>query len=299
MNGIINVYKEAGYTSFDVVAKMRGILKTRKIGHTGTLDPAATGVLPVCVGNATKASEFLADHDKEYVAQLLLGVTTDTLDTTGQVLSRRPVDCGEEEVRDAIFSFLGVSEQIPPMYSAVKVNGKRLYELARAGKEVERTPRSIEITELEILSMNLPVVCFRVVCSKGTYIRSLCQDIGEKLQCGGCMQSLERTRVGTFDKSTAVTLDELERHRDAGTLSDIVLGVDQIFTQYPAVTLKTDFSQIADNGNKLRTKMLMEPFPFSDGMHLRLYGEDGRFYGVYVYLGDEDLLKPRKFFPAQ
>ncbi|MCD7751203.1 MAG: tRNA pseudouridine(55) synthase TruB [Lachnospiraceae bacterium] len=296
MNGIINIYKEAGYTSFDVVAKMRGILKTRKIGHTGTLDPAATGVLPVCVGNATKAAEFLADHDKEYIAELLLGVTTDTLDTTGQVLETRPVTCDEEEVRAAILSFLGVSEQIPPMYSAVKVNGKRLYELARAGREVERTPRSIEITGLEILSLKLPVVSFRVVCSKGTYIRSLCQDIGEKLNCGGCMQSLERTRVGAFDKSTAVTLVELERHRDAGTLPEIVLGVDQIFMQYQAVTLKDRFMKIAENGNKLRTETLTEPVLLSDGEKVRLYGEDERFYGVYEYRSAEAVLKPVKFF---
>ncbi len=296
MNGIINIYKEAGYTSFDVVAKMRGILKTRKIGHTGTLDPAATGVLPVCVGNATKAAEFLADHDKEYITELLLGVTTDTLDTTGQVLDRKPVECSETQARDAILSFLGTSEQIPPMYSAVKVDGKRLYELARAGREVERTPRSITITELEILSMKLPVVRFRVVCSKGTYIRSLCQDIGEKLHCGGCMQSLERTRVGAFDKSTAVTLDELERYRDEGTLSEIVLGVDQIFTQYQAVTLREGFERIAENGNKLRAEMIVEPFPFADGTKVRLYGEDGRFYGVYICTGAEAALKPVKFF---
>ncbi len=296
MNGIINIYKEAGYTSFDVVARMRGILKTRKIGHTGTLDPAAMGVLPVCVGNATRAAEFLADHDKEYIAELLLGVTTDTLDTTGRVLETRPVTCSEDKAREAVLSFLGTSEQIPPMYSALKVNGKRLYELARAGREVERTPRSIEITELEILSVQLPVIRFRVVCSKGTYIRSLCQDIGEKLSCGGCMQSLERTRVGAFDKSTAVTLAELERHRDEGTLSGIVLGVDRIFTQYPAVMLKDDFVRIAENGNKLRTEMLTEPFLFSDEEKVRLYGEDGRFYGVYVYLRAEAVFKPVKFF---
>ncbi len=296
MNGIINIYKEAGYTSFDVVAKMRGILKTRKIGHTGTLDPAATGVLPVCVGNATKAAEFLADHDKEYIAELLLGVTTDTLDTTGQVLDRKPVECSEAQVRDTIFSFLGTSEQVPPMYSAVKVDGKRLYELARAGREVERTPRSITITELEILSMRLPVVQFRVVCSKGTYIRSLCQDIGESLACGGCMQSLERTRVGAFDKSTAVTLAELERHRDEGTLSEIMLGVDQIFTQYKPVTLKDRFVKTAENGNKLRTDKIVEPVLYEEGEKFRLDGEDVSFYGVYVYLDAEAVLKPRKFF---
>ncbi len=298
MNGIVNIYKEAGYTSFDVVAKMRGILKTRKIGHTGTLDPAATGVLPVCVGSATRAVEFLADHDKEYVAELLLGVTTDTLDTTGQVLATSPVSCDESEAINAVLSFLGISEQIPPMYSAVKVDGKRLYELARAGKEVERKPRTIEIREIEVLLVHLPVVRFRVVCSKGTYIRSLCQDIGEKLGCGGCMQSLERTRVGGFSKETAVTLEELERHRDAGTLDQVVLGVDQIFSSLTAERLREEFSRIADNGNRLKPDMLVQPREFDEGEKVRLYRWDGRFYGIYVFRAQDNVLKPVKLFPA-
>ncbi|MCD7806746.1 MAG: tRNA pseudouridine(55) synthase TruB, partial [Lachnospiraceae bacterium] len=271
MNGIINIYKEAGFTSFDVVAKMRGILKTRKIGHTGTLDPAAVGVLPVCVGNATKAVPFLMDHDKEYVAELLLGVTTDTLDTTGQVLGTKPVNCGENEVRDAVMSFLGESRQIPPMYSAVKVDGKRLYELAREGKEVERKPRTIRIAELEILKAELPVVRFRVVCSKGTYIRTLCQDMGEKLGCSGCMRSLERTRVGRFGKDTAITLKELERHRDEGTLDGVLLGADQVFGDFPAMTVREEFTKAADSGNKLKPDMLIQPRSFEDGEMLRLY----------------------------
>ncbi|MCD7739198.1 MAG: tRNA pseudouridine(55) synthase TruB [Lachnospiraceae bacterium] len=298
MNGIINIYKEAGYTSFDVVAKMRGILKTRKIGHTGTLDPAATGVLPVCVGNATRAVEFLADHDKEYVAELLLGITTDTLDTTGQVLATSPVSCDESEVIKAVLSFLGISEQIPPMYSAVKVDGKRLYELARAGKEVERKPRTIKISEIEVLSVCLPVVRFRVVCSKGTYIRSLCQDIGEKLGCGGCMQSLERTRVGGFSKETAVTLEELERHRDAGTLDQVVLGVDQVFSSLTAERLREEFSRIADNGNKLKPDMLVQSRKFDEGEKVRLYRWDGFFYGIYVFRAQDNVLKPVKLFLA-
>ncbi|MCD8131717.1 MAG: tRNA pseudouridine(55) synthase TruB [Lachnospiraceae bacterium] len=296
MNGIINIYKEAGYTSFDVVAKLRGILKTRKIGHTGTLDPAAVGVLPVCVGNATRAVEFLADHDKEYVAELLLGVTTDTLDTTGQVLAVRPVACDESEAISAVLSFLGVSEQIPPMYSAVKVDGKRLYELARAGKEVERKPRTIEIREIEVLSVHLPVVRFRVVCSKGTYIRSLCQDIGEKLGCCGCMQSLERTRVGSFTKETAVTLEELERYWNDGTLDQVILGVDQAFSSFPAERLREEFSRIADNGNKLKPDMLLKPRDFTEGERVRLYRWDGRFYGIYDFRKQDNVLKPVKLF---
>ncbi|MCD8326881.1 MAG: tRNA pseudouridine(55) synthase TruB [Lachnospiraceae bacterium] len=296
MNGIINIYKEAGFTSFDVVAKMRGILKTRKIGHTGTLDPMATGVLPVCVGAATKAVSFLTDHDKEYVAELLLGVTTDTLDTTGKVLETRPVNCDEAKVRGAVMSFQGVSEQIPPMYSAIKVDGKRLYELARDGREIERKPRIIEIPEMEILSMELPVVRFRVVCSRGTYIRSLCQDIGEKLGCGGCMQSLERIRVGQFGKDTAITLQELERHRDQGTLSQVLLGVDQVFADLPAMTVRQEFLKAADSGNKLKPEMLAEPENFKDEERVRLYRCDGRFYGIYVFRKKERVLKPAAFF---
>ena len=198
MDGIINVYKEAGFTSHDVVAKLRGICRQKKIGHTGTLDPQATGVLPVCLGSATRACEMLTDRTKEYVAELLLGQITDTQDTTGTVLEEREVTVNEEQVREAVNSFVGGYDQIPPMYSALKVNGKKLYELAREGKEVERKARHVDLPAIDILSIDLPVVKFRVECSKGTYIRSLCADIGEKLGCGGTMKSLVRARVGEF-----------------------------------------------------------------------------------------------------
>ncbi|MBP5732814.1 MAG: tRNA pseudouridine(55) synthase TruB, partial [Lachnospiraceae bacterium] len=190
LNGMIIVKKEAGFTSNDVVAKMRGICGQRKVGHTGTLDPDATGVLPVCLGNGTKLCDMLAERDKEYVTELLLGVTTDTQDISGTVLSEREVNASEEEVRAAIQSFVGAYDQVPPMYSALKVNGKKLYELAREGKEVERKARRVAILEIEILEMKLPVVKLRVACTKGTYIRTLCHDIGEKLGCGGTMKSL-------------------------------------------------------------------------------------------------------------
>ncbi|MBP7199034.1 MAG: tRNA pseudouridine(55) synthase TruB, partial [Acetatifactor sp.] len=189
MDGIINVYKEAGFTSHDVVAKLRGICRQKKIGHTGTLDPQATGVLPVCLGNATRACEMLTDRTKEYVAELLLGQITDTQDITGTVLEEREVAVSEAQVREVIAGFVGGYDQIPPMYSALKVNGKKLYELARAGKEVERQARHVDLPAIEILEIKFPVVKFRVECSKGTYIRSLCADIGEKLCCGGTMQS--------------------------------------------------------------------------------------------------------------
>ncbi|MDE6167837.1 MAG: tRNA pseudouridine(55) synthase TruB, partial [Acetatifactor sp.] len=189
MNGIIIVNKEAGYTSHDVVAKLRGICGQRKVGHTGTLDPAAVGVLPVCLGTATRLCDLLADRDKEYVAELLLGVETDTQDTTGRVTAEHSVKIEEEEIRRICQGFVGEYEQIPPMYSALKVNGKKLYELAREGKEVERRARPVQIYSLEVLDCRLPVVTLRVSCSKGTYIRTLCADIGEKLGVGGTMKS--------------------------------------------------------------------------------------------------------------
>ena len=235
INGIINIHKEAGFTSHDVVAKMRGICGQKKIGHTGTLDPMATGVLPVCLGSGTKLCDMLTDKDKEYVTELLLGQTTDTQDVTGQVLSEKPVTVSEEEVRDAVMSFVGDYEQVPPMYSALKVNGKKLYELAREGKEVERKARPVRIIEIEIMEMQLPVVKMRVACSKGTYIRTLCADIGEKLGCGGTMKSLIRTRVSEFTLANAVTLNELQALRDTGRLSEVVLPVDMCFRECPAL----------------------------------------------------------------
>ena len=198
VNGIINVYKEKGYTSFDVVAKLRGIFKQKKIGHTGTLDPDAEGVLPVCLGKATKVCDLLTDKSKEYEAVLLLGKVTDTQDITGTVLEEKDVKVTEEAVRETVLSFVGDYMQIPPMYSALKVNGKKLCDLAREGKTVERQARPVKILTIDILDVTLPRVRMRVHCSKGTYIRTLCQDIGEKLGCGGCMESLLRTQVSEF-----------------------------------------------------------------------------------------------------
>ncbi|MDE7231820.1 MAG: tRNA pseudouridine(55) synthase TruB, partial [Lachnospiraceae bacterium] len=193
-NGIMNVYKEAGFTSHDVVAKLRGICKQKKIGHTGTLDPDAVGVLPVCFGSGTKLCDMLTDWDKEYIATLRLGLVTDTQDISGRVLLKTDPEkvqaVTEEQASESVMSFLGEYDQIPPMYSALKVNGKKLYELARAGREVERKPRRVQIRELEILEMSLSAIRFRVVCSKGTYIRTLCHDIGQKLGCGGVMKAL-------------------------------------------------------------------------------------------------------------
>ena len=213
MDGIINVYKEPGFTSHDVVAKLRGILHMKKIGHTGTLDPDAQGVLPVCLGKATKLCGMITDWGKTYEAVMLLGKTTDTQDISGSVLSVSEVNADERKIIDVIISFVGGYEQVPPMYSALKHNGKKLYELARQGIEVERKSRHVDIGFIKINEMNLnddeKTVTFTVACSKGTYIRTLIDDIGKKLGCGACMLSLKRTRVGQFEIDDSITLNQI------------------------------------------------------------------------------------------
>lgn len=303
MNGIINVYKEKGYTSHDVVAKLRGILKQKKIGHTGTLDPQAEGVLPVCIGNATKLCDLLTDKTKEYEAVLLLGVTTDTQDTTGAVLSEESVQVEEDKLRAIMEGFVGKSRQIPPMYSALKVNGKKLYELAREGKEVERKPRDIEIFSLDILEMQLPRVRFRVHCSKGTYIRTLCQDIGDKAGCGGCMEELLRTRVDRFSLAEAHKLSEIEQIRDAGKLSEILIPVDQMFLSYPKVTVLAKYQLALANGNSLTAQMLAGAEDVTAQIHngalVRVYSAEDVFYGIYQYTQAEERFIPYKMFLPQ
>ena len=250
-NGVLNVYKEAGFTSHDVVAKLRGICGQKKIGHTGTLDPDAVGVLPVCLGNATKLCDLLAGETKEYEAVLLLGRTTDTQDLTGTVLEERPVTADDKDPREAVLAYLGEYDQIPPMYSALKVNGKKLYELARAGKEVERRPRRVRIDSLEILKTELPEITFRVECSKGTYIRTLCDDIGRKLGCGGTMKSLKRTRVGRFEIAQARTLKELEALAGEGRLEEALIPVEELFAGCPRLMVKPEWERLVRNGNEL------------------------------------------------
>ena len=296
LNGIIIIHKESGFTSHDVVAKMRGICRQKKIGHTGTLDPAATGVLPVCLGSGTKLCDMLTEKDKEYVAELLLGVTTDTQDTTGQVLSENAVEVSEKEVREAILSFVGEYNQIPPMYSALKINGKKLYELARAGKEVERQARPVTIHAIEILDYNLPVVTIRVACSKGTYIRTLCADIGEKLGCGGTMKSLKRTRVGNFALEKSVTLSQLEQIRDEGRLEEILFPVDSVFETNPALHVTEEFRKLLDNGNAFYANQTREKKVYEPDLWVRVYWEDDRFAGIYAYDKVRKQYRPVKMF---
>ena len=300
-HGMINVYKEKGFTSHDVVAKLRGICKQKKIGHTGTLDPDAVGVLPVCLGCATRLCDMLTDKDKEYVAVLRLGITTDTQDATGKVLAEKEVSVSEEEVRAVIASFEGEQLQIPPMYSALKVNGKKLYELAREGKEIERKARPIVVHEIEILSENMPEFTIRVKCSKGTYIRTICHDIGQKLSCGGVMVSLKRTKVGNFGIEDAYTLSQIEDMAKEGKLCEILLPVEKVFEKLPEIRVKEETMKALLNGNQLRREDFLSLSEEAlKAEEVRVYGSDGRFYGVYGYQEGRKLFCPIKmFFPEQ
>ncbi|MGN0376257.1 MAG: tRNA pseudouridine(55) synthase TruB [Suilimivivens sp.] len=298
-HGMINVYKEKGFTSHDVVAKLRGICKQKKIGHTGTLDPEAVGVLPVCLGCATRLCDMLTDKDKEYIAVLRLGITTDTQDITGKVIEEREVLVSTEEVREVISSFQGDQLQVPPMYSALKVNGKKLYELAREGKEVERQARPVTIHKIEILEENLPEFTIKVNCSKGTYIRTLCHDIGQKLSCGGTMVSLKRTRVGSFAIEEAYTLSQLQNLSDAGRLAEILVPVEKVFEHLPGITVKENAMNALLNGNQLKEDEILDLSGEAvSAEEVRVYSYDGRFFGIYGYRRDRKLFCPVKmFFP--
>ncbi|MCD8077003.1 MAG: tRNA pseudouridine(55) synthase TruB [Lachnospiraceae bacterium] len=294
MDGILIINKEKGFTSHDVVAKLRGILRQKKIGHTGTLDPNAEGGLPVCLGKATKVCDLLTDTDKCYETVMRLGIETDTQDLTGTVLARKPVEATEEEIRAAAESFVGPYAQVPPMYSALKVNGQKLYDLARAGREVERAPRPVKIYSLQILACDLPRVRLRVECSKGTYIRTLCHDIGQKLGCGAAVEELIRTRVGRFDLAQARTLGEIEQLRDRGELAGVRIPLETLFEELPHFRVHPERDVALQNGNALRLSW--------GEASASLQGEcavcfsDGRFAAVYERQGETDLLKVKKMF---
>lgn len=320
INGMINIYKEAGFTSHDVVAKLRGILKQKKIGHTGTLDPQAVGVLPVCLGNATKLCDLLTDKDKEYEAVLRLGVVTDTQDMTGKILSESEVTITEEKAIETVLSFIGEYNQIPPMYSALKVNGQKLYDLARQGREVERQARPVTIHSIEIKDISLPYIRFLVACSKGTYIRTLCHDIGEKLGCGGAMESLKRTRVGGFVQEEALTLSQVEKLRDEDRVIEHVLKVEDIFDTYARLLAVPDAVRLLKNGNVLHQNQVLwmqdtilndagedkGSLPYQahgftltadvEGPLVRMYDNEGMFYGIYEYRKEQGIYKPYKMF---
>ncbi len=295
VNGIINVYKEKGYTSFDVVAKMRGIFGQKKIGHTGTLDPDAQGVLPVCLGKATKVCDLLTDKDKVYKATMLLGIQTDTLDISGKVCNKAVVNVTEQQVRDVISTFVGNIEQVPPMYSALKVNGKKLYELAREGRIIERKARKVSIYDITIDEICLPEVVMTVSCSKGTYIRSLCDDIGTKLGCYGCMKELLRTKVACFDIGNAYKISEIEKLKER-----IVLPVDMLFENIPAVNTVLMAQKLIENGNRIPAEMINadgnKQRKYDDEGRYRIYNPEDSFVGIYTYKAETDDFKPVKIF---
>ena len=295
IHGIINVYKEKGYTSHDVVAKLRGIAGQKKIGHTGTLDPDAEGVLPVCLGKATKVCELLTDKDKTYRAVLFLGQTTDTQDASGTVLETSDIsNLNEAQVTEAVQSFVGEYAQIPPMYSALKVGGKKLYELAREGKTVERKARNVMIHSIKILPVDLPRVEMEVSCSKGTYIRTLCHDIGEKLGVGGCMESLLRVQVGRFVLADSLRLSEIQKAKEDENLEKILQPIDSVFEQYRAVRIRPDQEKRLQNGNSFRKPDRLQNY--DDQEMVRVYDSNGHFAAVYRYVEKDHEFRIVKMF---
>ena len=269
-NGIIIIDKPAGWTSMDVCAKLRGIFHEKRVGHAGTLDPMATGVLPVFLGRATRAVEFAEQTGKEYLAGLRLGLVTDTQDVTGRVLEERPVTCAPAEVEAALAAFRGEILQVPPMYSAVKIGGKKLYELARKGREVERKPRPVTIHALELLERTgAGDYLLRVRCSKGTYVRTLCHDVGAALGCGGTLSALRRTEAAGFGLDRAVRLEDVQAAADRGEAERLLLPVDAYFRDHPALTVGLRGERAARNGAAF-------PWRGADGTY-RVYGPAGDF----------------------
>ena len=269
-NGILIVDKPAGWTSQDVAAKLRGVFHERRVGHGGTLDPMATGVLPVFIGRATRAAEFMESAEKEYVAGLRLGLVTNTQDTSGETLCEQPVSVTREQLEAVLRRFTGPIEQIPPMYSAVKIGGRKLYELARKGQEIERAPRAVTIHELELLDGGGADWTLRVRCTKGTYVRTLCHDIGAALGCGGCMSSLRRTMAGRFPLDGALTMTQILDFAAQNDPQALLMPVDALFSQHPALIVTLQQAARVRNGAEVRDGQ------FPDGM-CRVYCETGEF----------------------
>ncbi len=282
INGVINVYKEAGYTSHDVVAKLRGILKIKKIGHTGTLDPEAEGVLPICIGNATKLCDLITDKQKEYQGVLKLGVRTDTQDMTGKIIQSYDGDINfsKKEIEEVVQGFVGNISQIPPMYSALKVNGKKLYDLARQGIEVERKPRNITIHYINIDEVNMPYVTMTIGCSKGTYIRTLFNDIGDKLKTYGAMEKLLRTKSGNFVLDNTIKLSEIEClvKEDALMNCDSFITTDEVLSDFQKIHLKDEYKRFVMNGNMIDAKMIDEDILVAGSY--RVYIDSDRFVAL-------------------
>ena len=295
MNGIICINKPQGFTSFDVIAKLRGILKIKRIGHAGTLDPMATGVLPVFVGRATKACDIMPDNHKAYTASFRLGTETDTQDSSGTVLKTLKADVNREDINNKLKEFSGNIAQIPPMYSAVSVNGKRLYELARAGIEVERQPRNIFVKSLLLEEYNV-LTCegvLKIECSKGTYVRTIIHDIGQSLGCGAVMTALERTSSNGFDISECVTLGQVQEYADEGNADKLIIPIERVFIDFPEIHLDPKYASMYRNGVKL-TPDEYSAEVYKEGHKYRVFAPDNTFIGL-AYIEDNYLRVYKNF----
>lgn len=295
-HGIINIYKEKGYTSHDVVAKLRGILKQKKIGHTGTLDPDAEGVLPVCLGKATKLCDLLTSQDKVYETVMKLGIVTDTQDMSGKIIVQREVVLTEEDIINGIQSYIGEYQQIPPMYSALKVNGKKLYELAREGIEIERKARTVYIHSIQIQGIEKDEVRMSVHCSKGTYIRTLCHDIGEKLGSGACMKTLLRTKAGQFSLKDSIKLSTVVEYKSQDRLNILITPIDSMLVEYSPVKIKEEYIRYLHNGNRLGVDMIESLDEGELTKQIRVYDREEHFLGLYEYNDYKKDYKPVKLF---
>ncbi|MFB9329746.1 tRNA pseudouridine(55) synthase TruB [Paenibacillus aurantiacus] len=301
-DGILAIWKPAGWTSHDVVAKARGILRIKRIGHTGTLDPQVTGVLPLCIGRATRVVEYVQERPKAYEAVLKLGLATDTEDMTGAVLEDQPgIQLTEVQIRDALASFVGEIEQVPPMFSAVRVDGKRLYELAREGKVVERKSRRVTIHEIDLISADLeqtyPEIRFAVVCSKGTYIRTLCVDIGRLLGVPATMKELVRTMSGGLTQADCVTMEQLRELQASGGLAEKIISADVPLDYMPRGDVGEITARNALQGKRIAFKYVrIAEAELLESPLIRLYGHEGTFLGVYEPDADSESLKPIKVF---
>jgi tRNA pseudouridine55 synthase len=292
MDGIINVFKPEGMTSFGVVSEIRRLTGTKKVGHAGTLDPDAVGVLPVCVGKATKVIEFMIDKDKSYRVELILGKATDTQDKSGRIIYEKPVSSSFQEIKEVIESFTGNQEQIPPMYSAVRINGKKLYQLARKGIEIERKPRKVTFYKITVLDIARVGDCVNVLmdadCSKGTYIRTLCHDIGQKLGCGGHMGRLIRTRSGSFLLDDAYTLETLKRLSEQQKISAALLGMDKAVLHFPAISVSEPQAKKLKNGLSIRYDNLENSFH-------RIYDKEKNFLAIGKAIIDNSELRLKTY----
>lgn len=292
LKGILNIIKPPGMTSHDVVAIVRKKLRIKRVGHTGTLDPNAAGVLPICIGQATKISQYLLESEKKYRAEMKLGITTDTQDLYGSVINYKNVDATEEEIRNALLSFIGEYNQVPPMYSALKMQGKKLYELARQGIEVVREPRRVYIKEINIINIKDDTVLFDVICSKGTYIRTLCHDVGELLGCGAVMSFLLRTATSRFEISSAITLEELQAITDTDELKGFLKPIDYPLVHMPRINIDEKYKKAALNGNTIPIQI--PPSENLLGSKIRIYVNED-FIGIASIIENSDRNKYIKF----